>query len=182
MSISVAYKCPSVCFLMVIKYSFEEARDALSERRAGERERSVARPLLVGDCWSSRWVDGRWCWDLRCHVPAPFSGLTSRSVFPPPPPPLTSQVMFWPITSLTPSTLVSSPLEPWPGRHLPWSIWEELFGKWRRRKMKCVLFYKSYFKKVLEIKVEFWLWNAEIMHYRIFRGRMSSNAVNIVYF
>lgn len=69
-------------------------------------ERSFFSTLLVGDCWMFRWMDGRWCCDLRCHAPAAFPDLTPRSVSPP----VTPDVMLWPRPPWSPPPTLSPPL------------------------------------------------------------------------
>lgn len=61
---------PVCCFFSISKSWFYGEREIVNRQRVWKR--SFTRPLLVGDCWMSQWVDGRWCCDLRCHAPATF--------------------------------------------------------------------------------------------------------------
>lgn len=95
-----------MCFLDFQKDPFKGKEMWWMSREC--EQRSFTRPPLVGDCWMSRWVDGRWCCDLRCHAPATFPRSDSPLCLTPGDPDIT----FRPPTSPHPSTSVSSPPEP----------------------------------------------------------------------
>lgn len=118
---SLLPKITPVCFFFIFKSWFYGEREIVNRQRVWKR--SFTRPLLVGDCWMSLWVDGRWCCDLRCHAPATFPPVWHPTLSHPWWP--RCHVKFWLPISLHPSTSVSSPPEP----GVVFTFLPDLFGK-----------------------------------------------------